>query len=69
MQRFMNPDSQNRSLKVTLTKSPIGFAATQKATVAALGLRRVGAVAVLPDNDSVRGMIFKVKHLLTVENA
>jgi large subunit ribosomal protein L30 len=38
--------------------------------VVALGLRRVGAVVTLPANDSVRGMVFKVKHLLEVtENA
>ncbi|MDQ3815755.1 MAG: 50S ribosomal protein L30 [Armatimonadota bacterium] len=38
----------------------------QKATVAALGLRKVGATVVLPANDSVRGMVFKVRHLVEV---
>lgn len=32
----------------------------------ALGLRKVGAVVELPANDSVRGMVFKVKHLVEV---
>ncbi len=32
----------------------------------ALGLRKVGAVVELPANDSVKGMVFKVKHLVTV---
>ena len=53
-------------MKVKLTRSPIGNPKDQKATVAALGLRKMGAVAQLPDNDSVRGMVFKVKHLVTV---
>ncbi len=66
----MSQDSQNPSLSIKLKKSPIGFEKSQKATVAALGLRKVGAVVNLPANDSVRGMVFKVKHLLEVtENA
>ena len=66
----MSQDSQNPSLSIKLKKSPIGFEKSQKATVAALGLRKVGAVVSLPANDSVRGMVFKVKHLLEVtENA
>ena len=32
-----------------------------------MGLRKIGDVATLPDNPSVRGMIFKVKHLVDVE--
>ena len=63
----MNPDNQNRSLSIKLKKSPIGFEKDQKATVAALGLRKVGATVVLPDNASVRGMIFKVQHLVEVK--
>ena len=62
----MSQDSQNPSLSIKLKKSPIGFEKSQKATVAALGLRKVGAVVSLPANDSVRGMVFKVKHLLEV---
>lgn len=62
----MSQDNQNPSLSIKLKKSPIGFEKSQKATVAALGLRKVGAVVSLPANDSVRGMVFKVKHLLEV---
>ncbi len=68
MRVCMNQDNQNPSLIIQLKKSPIGFEKSQKATVAALGLRRVGAVVTLPANDSVRGMIFKVKHLLEVKD-
>ena len=62
----MKQDSPNTRLTIKLKKSPIGFAKDQKATVVALGLRRVGKTVVLPANDSVRGMVFKVKHLLEV---
>jgi len=62
----MKQDNPNTFLSIKLKKSPIGAVKDQKATVAALGLRRVGATVVLPANDSVRGMVFKVKHLLEV---
>ena len=68
MRVCMNQDSLNTSpkMKVKLTKSPIGNPKDQKATVAALGLRKVGKTVELPANDSVKGMVFKVKHLVTV---
>jgi large subunit ribosomal protein L30 len=56
-----------RQLKVTYTKSAIGYAHDQKRTIASLGLRKLNQTALLPDNPSVRGMIFKVRHLVTVE--
>ncbi len=52
-------------LKVTLVKSPIGAIPKHKKTVEALGLRKVGATVVHKDNVAIRGMIFKVKHLVT----
>jgi large subunit ribosomal protein L30 len=55
------------TLKITLVKSPIGYRQDQKLTVRALGLRRMHQQVVLPDNDAVRGMTFKVQHLLRVE--
>lgn len=54
-------------LRVKLVRSPIGHTARNRATVAALGLRKVHQTVELPDNDSVRGMIFRVKHMLAVE--
>ena len=56
-------------LKVTLTRSPIGFNETQKRTVRALGLRRMHQTVTVPDNDAVRGMIKSVSHMLTVKPA
>ena len=55
------------SLKVTLIKSPIASLPKHKATVQALGLRKVGQTVVKPDNPAIRGQIFAVKHMLKVE--
>ena len=54
-------------LKVTLVKSPIGAIPKQKATVEALGLKKLDKTVELPNNDAVRGMIWHVKHLVKVE--
>ncbi|MDQ2786881.1 MAG: 50S ribosomal protein L30 [Chloroflexota bacterium] len=54
-------------MRVTYVKSSIGYAHDQKATVRALGLRRLHQTVELPDTPSVRGMCFKVRHLVTVE--
>lgn len=56
-----------KTLRVTLTKSPIGRSADQHKTLRAMGLGKVGSSHDLPDNDAIRGMIFKVKHLVTTE--
>ena len=56
-------------IKVTLVKSPIGAVPKQRATVEALGLRKLNKTVVLPDNEAVRGMIFQVRHLVKVEEA
>ncbi len=57
------------NLKITLVKSTIGALADQKATIAALGLHKTNSSVIKPDNACVRGMIFKVKHLVKVEEA
>lgn len=56
-----------KQIKVKLAKSLIDQKPGAKKTVRALGLRRVGATRVHEDGPVVRGMIFKVKHLVTVE--
>jgi len=56
----------SKTLKVTQVKSVIGTPADQKATVRALGLKRLRHTVELPDNPAVRGMVFKVKHLVEV---
>ena len=54
-------------LKITLVKSPIGAIPKQRATVEALGLRKLNKTVELPDNDAVRGMVWHVKHLVSEE--
>ena len=54
-------------LKVTYTKSTIGYSHDQKQTVTSLGLRKIRQSVLLPDNPAVRGMVFKVRHLVEVE--
>jgi len=53
-------------LRVTWTKSAIGYAQDQKDTIRGLGLHRLQDEVVIPDNPSTRGMIRKVQHLVTV---
>ncbi|NLN29491.1 MAG: 50S ribosomal protein L30 [Firmicutes bacterium] len=56
-------------LKITWVKSAIGFPRDQKDTIRALGLRRLNASVIKEDNPSIRGMIYKVRHLVKVEEA
>lgn len=54
-------------LKITWRKSAIGYAANQRRTIRALGLRRLRQVVEHSDSPVVRGMILKVRHLVEVE--
>jgi large subunit ribosomal protein L30 len=54
-------------LRITYKKSTIGYSKDQKETVLALGLRKLNQVVIKPDNPAVRGMVFKVQHLVKVE--
>jgi large subunit ribosomal protein L30 len=54
-------------LKITLTKSTIGAIPKHRATVEALGLKKLNSSVELPDNEAVRGMVWHVKHLVKVE--
>ena len=54
-------------LKVTLKKGLVGRPGDQRGTVRALGLKRIGHTVVKEDRPEIRGMIFKVKHLVEVE--
>ena len=54
-------------LKVTLVKSPIGAIPKHRATLVAMGLKKVNKSVTLPDNEASRGQIWHVKHLVKVE--
>lgn len=56
-----------KSLRITQVKSTIGFKADQGATLRALGLGKIGRSVEQVDNAAIRGMLFKVKHLVKVE--
>ena len=57
----------DKTIKVTLTKSPIGRLKKHKACVAGLGLRRIGHTVEVEDTPSVRGMINRISYMLRVE--
>jgi large subunit ribosomal protein L30 len=56
-----------KMVRVTLVKSPIGYSKRQKATVRALGLRRMHQTIEHVDSPVLRGMLAKVGHLVLVE--
>ena len=56
-----------RRVKITLVKSTIGFNRDQEKVVTGMGLRRIGHTVELADTPATRGMIHKVRHLVTVE--
>ena len=60
-------DTKGATVKVTLVKSPIGFKNNQATVVKSLGLRRIRHTVELKDTPATRGMIHKVRHLVTVE--
>ena len=57
----------DKKLKITLVKSPFAAIPKQRATVQALGLRKIRQSVELPDNGATRGMIQRVNHLVKVE--
>jgi len=56
-----------KALQITLKRSLIGRPQDQQKTVEALGLRKIHQTVVKQDNAAMRGMIFKVKHLVDVK--
>ena len=59
--------ARSSKLRITWVKSSIGYSEDQKATIRALGLRRLGQSVQHTDDPSIRGMIHKVEHLVIVE--
>ncbi len=56
-------------IKITLTRSLIGYPQDQRITVRALGLRKIRTYVIQEDTPTIRGMIHKVEHLVKVEEA
>jgi large subunit ribosomal protein L30 len=59
--------SMAKKLRITYTKSSIGYNKSQQATVRALGLKKLSQTVEHDDTAVIRGMINKVSHLVTVE--
>ncbi len=55
------------SLRVTQVKSTISHIERNRATIRALGLKRIGDTVVVPDNPAIRGMVRQVRFLVSVE--
>ena len=60
-------ETADKTVRVTLVRSPIGYTKDQKKTVLALGLRRMHQTVEHTDNPALRGMIQKVIHLVQIE--
>lgn len=59
--------AETKKLRVTYVKSAIGYSVRHKATIRALGLRRLHQSVEHEDTSTVRGMLAKVNHLVRVE--
>ena len=56
-----------QTLKITQVKSRIGYKKKAKATLDAMGLKKMNHTVELPDNPAIRGMIKKIEYLIKVE--
>jgi large subunit ribosomal protein L30 len=54
-------------LRITLRRSQIGGTPRQREVLRGLGLRRINSSVVRPDDPAIRGMVYKVTHLVEVE--
>jgi large subunit ribosomal protein L30 len=59
--------NEGKTLKITQIRSGIGLPRDQRNTVRALGIHRMHETVEQADSPTIRGMIFKVKHLVKVE--
>ncbi len=60
--------NSSKTVRVTWVRSDIGYPKDQKATIRAIGFKRLNQTLELPDSPQLRGQIFKVKHMLKVED-
>jgi large subunit ribosomal protein L30 len=56
--------AESKELKIKLIKSGTGFPESQKRVIKGLGFRRLNEVIRRPDSPQIRGMIFKIRHLV-----
>jgi large subunit ribosomal protein L30 len=61
-----NKNSEEKILRITLVKSPIGYSQRHKGTIRALGLRKMHQTVEHVDTPALRGMLYKVNHLVDI---
>ena len=66
MAKAKQAKDSGKTVTVTLVKSPIGFQKVQGKVAEGMGLRRLNHSVTLKDTPETRGMIFKIRHLVTV---
>ena len=66
MAKAKQAKNPGKTVTVTLVKSPIGFQKVQGKVAEGMGLRRLNHSVTLKDTPETRGMIFKIRHLVTV---
>lgn len=62
----MAEQTMEKTIRIKLVRSPIGYTEKQKRTVKALGLHKLNQIVEKPDNEAVRGMIETVTHLVEI---
>ena len=60
--------TKKQTLRITQVKSRIGYKKKAKATLDAMGLKKMNQTVELPDNPAIRGMIKKIEYLIKVED-
>ena len=58
---------KNNKLEIKQIKSAIGYNIKTKKTLEALGIKRLNHIVVKNDSPSIRGMIYKIKHLIEIK--
>lgn len=67
MERKTRKKTENSKLKVTYVRSVIGFDKRQAKILEALGFKKLNTTKIFPNNNSIKGSLFKIKHLVKVE--
>ena len=67
MEKKTSKKASTKKLKVTYVKSAIAYNKNQSKVLEALGLTKLNSTKIFPDNESIRGSLFKVQHLVKVE--
>jgi len=58
--------TQNGQIQIKLVRSGIGFPVKQKRVIQGLGFSRLNQVVMRPDTPEIRGMVFKIRHLVEI---